>query len=66
MQQSKKYLIVVTGPTAIGKTAFSIKLAQHFESNEFKFLNGGFQVLGESVKRHVYEAHEITTYQMSK
>lgn len=27
---SKNYLIVVVGPTAIGKTALSIKLAQHF------------------------------------
>ncbi|MEE4258012.1 MAG: tRNA (adenosine(37)-N6)-dimethylallyltransferase MiaA [Bacteroidales bacterium] len=27
-----KYLIVVVGPTAIGKTAFAIKLAQHFNT----------------------------------
>lgn len=28
--KSKKYLIVLVGPTAIGKTAAAIKLAQHF------------------------------------
>jgi tRNA dimethylallyltransferase len=28
-----KYLIVVVGPTAIGKTALAIKIAQHFGSN---------------------------------
>lgn len=27
---SKNYLIIIVGPTAIGKTALSIKLAQHF------------------------------------
>jgi tRNA dimethylallyltransferase len=27
-----KYLIVVSGPTAIGKTAFSIRLAEHFNT----------------------------------
>jgi len=32
MQDNKKYLIVVAGPTAIGKTAFSIQLAQHFQT----------------------------------
>jgi len=32
MQSKKKYLIIVTGPTAIGKTAFSIQLAQHFNT----------------------------------
>ncbi|WP_225036188.1 tRNA (adenosine(37)-N6)-dimethylallyltransferase MiaA [Winogradskyella sp. SM1960] len=29
---SQKYLITIVGPTAIGKTALSIKLAQHFNS----------------------------------
>lgn len=29
---SKKYLITVIGPTAIGKTSLSIKLAQHFKT----------------------------------
>ncbi len=29
---NKKYLIVVVGPTAIGKTALGIELAQHFET----------------------------------
>src|SRR5690606_1114479 len=28
----KKYLISIVGPTAIGKTALSIKLAQHFNT----------------------------------
>lgn len=32
MQSSKNYLIVIVGPTAIGKTTLSIKLAQHFKS----------------------------------
>ncbi len=32
MQVKNKYLIVVAGPTAIGKTAFSIKLAQHYKT----------------------------------
>jgi tRNA dimethylallyltransferase len=32
MRSKSKYLIVVTGPTAIGKTTFSIKLAQHFKT----------------------------------
>jgi len=32
MQSKKKYLIIVTGPTAIGKTAFSIQLAKHFNT----------------------------------
>lgn len=32
MTRSQKYLIVLTGPTAIGKTAFAIRLAQHFHT----------------------------------
>lgn len=32
MTKDLKYLIVVVGPTAIGKTAFAIKLAQHFKT----------------------------------
>jgi len=28
---NQKYLIVITGPTAIGKTAFAIRLAQYFQ-----------------------------------
>ena len=28
--ENQKYLIVVAGPTAIGKTALAIQLAQHF------------------------------------
>jgi tRNA dimethylallyltransferase len=32
MNTSKKHLIVIVGPTAIGKTAFSIKLAQLFNT----------------------------------
>lgn len=32
MQVKEKYLIVVMGPTAIGKTAFSIQLARHFKT----------------------------------
>ncbi len=32
MQVKDKYLVVVSGPTAIGKTAFSIKLARHFKT----------------------------------
>ncbi len=31
-QGSDKCLIVITGPTAVGKTIFSIKLAQHFNT----------------------------------
>ncbi len=31
MVQDKKHLIVIVGPTAIGKTALSIELAKHFE-----------------------------------
>ena len=31
MQHQKKYLITIVGPTAIGKTALSIALAQHFD-----------------------------------
>ncbi len=31
MVQHKKHLIVIVGPTAIGKTALSIQLAKHFE-----------------------------------
>ncbi|MEL1242892.1 tRNA (adenosine(37)-N6)-dimethylallyltransferase MiaA [Flavobacterium sp. DGU11] len=30
METSKKYLITVIGPTAIGKTSMAIKIAQHF------------------------------------
>lgn len=30
MEKSRKHLIVVGGPTAVGKTSFSIKLAQHY------------------------------------
>lgn len=32
MQVKDKYLVVVAGPTAIGKTTLSIKLAQHFNT----------------------------------
>lgn len=32
MLNARKYLIVVTGPTAVGKTAFSIRLARHFNT----------------------------------
>jgi tRNA dimethylallyltransferase len=32
MSAKDKYLVVVTGPTAVGKTAFSIRLAQHFNT----------------------------------
>jgi tRNA dimethylallyltransferase len=32
MPDNKKYLIVITGPTAIGKTAFVIRLAKHFQT----------------------------------
>jgi len=32
MNSKDKYLVVVTGPTAIGKTAFSIGLAQYFNT----------------------------------
>jgi len=32
MRVKQKYLIVVAGPTAVGKTAFSIKLAQHYNT----------------------------------
>ncbi|KAB1067313.1 tRNA (adenosine(37)-N6)-dimethylallyltransferase MiaA [Tamlana haliotis] len=32
MNSTNKYLIAVVGPTAIGKTALSIKLAQHFNT----------------------------------
>ena len=32
MTSNQKYLIVITGPTAIGKTAFAIRLAQHFHT----------------------------------
>ncbi len=32
MKPNPKYLIVVSGPTAIGKTAFSIQLAKHFNT----------------------------------
>ncbi|WP_375251958.1 isopentenyl transferase family protein, partial [Dokdonia donghaensis] len=29
---TSKYLIAIVGPTAIGKTALSIKVAQHFNT----------------------------------
>lgn len=29
---SKKYLLVIGGPTAVGKTAIAVRLAQHFET----------------------------------
>ena len=29
---ARKYLIVIGGPTASGKTAFAIKLAKHFQT----------------------------------
>ena len=32
LNPTKKYLISIVGPTAIGKTALSIKLAQHFKT----------------------------------
>jgi tRNA dimethylallyltransferase len=32
MEENTKYLIVVAGPTASGKTALAIELAQHFET----------------------------------
>lgn len=33
MQNSPKYLIVVVGPTAVGKTAIGIQLAKHFDTD---------------------------------
>jgi tRNA dimethylallyltransferase len=35
MTLKKKYLIVLVGPTAIGKTALSIELAKHFDAEIF-------------------------------
>lgn len=35
MTLKKKYLIVLVGPTAIGKTALSIELAKHFDTEIF-------------------------------
>ncbi|MDT8392241.1 MAG: tRNA (adenosine(37)-N6)-dimethylallyltransferase MiaA [Bacteroidales bacterium] len=32
MLKARKYLIVVTGPTAVGKTAFSVRLANHYDT----------------------------------
>src|SRR4051794_34794424 len=32
MANSEKYLIVIAGPTAVGKTDLSIRLAQHFHT----------------------------------
>jgi len=32
MDGKNKHLVIVTGPTAVGKTAFSIQLAQHFKT----------------------------------
>lgn len=32
MQKNKKILIVIAGPTAIGKTALAIKVAQHYQT----------------------------------
>lgn len=32
MKKKRKYLLVVAGPTAVGKTAFSIRLAQFFKT----------------------------------
>ena len=32
MEEEKKYLIVITGPTAVGKTDLTIDLAQHFDA----------------------------------
>ncbi|MGB1211672.1 MAG: isopentenyl transferase family protein, partial [Lacinutrix venerupis] len=32
MNSKNKYLISIVGPTAIGKTSLSIKLAQHFKT----------------------------------
>jgi tRNA dimethylallyltransferase len=32
MKRKNKYLLVIAGPTAIGKTAFSIAVAEHFET----------------------------------
>ncbi|HLP50739.1 MAG TPA: tRNA (adenosine(37)-N6)-dimethylallyltransferase MiaA [Chitinophagales bacterium] len=32
MEEGKKYLIVICGPTAIGKTALSIDVAKHYEA----------------------------------
>lgn len=37
MIDSKKYLIIITGPTAIGKTGLSIFLAQHFQTEILSF-----------------------------
>jgi tRNA dimethylallyltransferase len=35
LTDSKKYLIVLVGPTAIGKTALSIQLAKHYQTSIF-------------------------------
>jgi len=67
----QKYLIVLTGPTAIGKSGIGIKLAQHFKTEIvssdsrqiFKELTIGTAVPGENelaaIKHHFIQTHSI-------
>lgn len=50
MSTSKKYLVVIAGPTGVGKTALSIELAKHFHS---KIISGD--------SRQFYKEMEIGT-----
>lgn len=67
----QKYLIVLTGPTGIGKTGIGIKIAQHFNTEIvssdsrqiFKELTIGTAVPGtnelSAVKHHFIQTHSI-------
>lgn len=67
----QKYLIVLTGPTGIGKSSIAIKIAQHFNTEIvssdsrqiFKELTIGTAVPGveelTSVKHHFIQTHSI-------
>ena len=72
MNQRKKTLIVIAGPTAIGKTALAITLAQHFNTEIisadsrqfFKEMSIGtakpsFEELAQA-KHHFIDSHSIT------
>ncbi len=74
MSKQQKYLVVLTGPTGIGKTAAGIKIAQHFSTEIissdsrqiYKELNIGTAVPDiselKTVPHHFIHTHSIHEY----
>jgi tRNA dimethylallyltransferase len=73
-QRSKKNLIVIVGPTAVGKTKLSIQLAQHFNTEVLSADSRQFykeMSIGtakpdlnemEGIKHHFIDSHSIHDY----